>query len=233
MDEKESVPLLIRQAMPRRQFLRTSVAATGGAIALGLAYPLQGMAAGHPLSPLLARWLSQSPVATPEELENYLPVNLTQSELSTLKAIMARLIPNDDLGPGAVESGAFIFVDRELGGYLSPLLATYQTGLKALDTAAGSGGFATVDATLQDSLLSQAQTDDILDLPAGFFALMLEHTRQGMFADPMYGGNIGFAGWDLIGYPGIKLVWTADEQQVNATVTPEHKSVAEFGGQAS
>ena len=38
--------------------------------------------------------------------------------------------------------------------------------------------------------------------PGGFFATLLEYTRQGMFADPIHGGNAGFAGWDLIGYPG-------------------------------
>ena len=35
--------------------------------------------------------------------------------------------------------------------------------------------------------------------------MLLEHTREGMFSDPIYGGNVNFAGWDLIGYPGIKL----------------------------
>ena len=54
-----------------------------------------------------------------------------------------------------------------------------------------------------------------------------------MFGDPIHGGNKDFAGWDLIAYPGVKLVWTAEEQAIDAVVIPEHASVAEFGGKAS
>ena len=37
---------------------------------------------------------------------------------------------------------------------------------------------------------------------AQFFAMVLNHTRQGTFGDPYYGGNANFVGWDLLGYPG-------------------------------
>ena len=30
------------------------------------------------------------------------------------------------------------------------------------------------------------------------------HTMEGMFADPIYGGNKGFAGWRLVGFPGAQ-----------------------------
>ena len=32
-----------------------------------------------------------------------------------------------------------------------------------------------------------------------------------MFADPVYGGNRDYVGWDLIGYPGAQRAWTARE----------------------
>ena len=35
-----------------------------------------------------------------------------------------------------------------------------------------------------------------------FFPLLVLHTRQGFFADPIYGGNRNRAGWDVIGFPG-------------------------------
>ena len=44
---------------------------------------------------------------------------------------------------------------------------------------------------------------------AQFFALVLNHTRQGMFGDPYYGGNANFVGWDLLGYPGVRTMVTA------------------------
>ena len=49
-----------------------------------------------------------------------------------------------------------------------------------------------------------------------------------MFSDPIYGGNVNFAGWDLIGYSGIKLVWDAEDQALDAIPEPEHVSVAEY-----
>jgi hypothetical protein len=51
-----------------------------------------------------------------------------------------------------------------------------------------------------------------------------------MFGDPMYGGNTGFSGWDLIQYPGLKLTWAPEEQEIGTVVTPAHRSVAEQGG---
>ena len=47
------------------------------------------------------------------------------------------------------------------------------------------------------------------------------HTIQGTFCDPYYGGNANFVGWDLIGYPGIRLAVTADEQRMKARAKPE------------
>ena len=39
------------------------------------------------------------------------------------------------------------------------------------------------------------------------------HTWQVMFGDPKYGGNVDFAGWNLIRYPGVRMRVTAEEQR--------------------
>lgn len=44
----------------------------------------------------------------------------------------------------------------------------------------------------------QGVGDDGLD----FFHALCLHTRQGMFCDPVYGGNRNRVGWDFIGFPG-------------------------------
>ena len=44
------------------------------------------------------------------------------------------------------------------------------------------------------------QTSAEVDL--GFVELLVLHTRQGFYADPIYGGNRNRVGWDLIGFPG-------------------------------
>lgn len=215
----------------RRRFLRGTALVTGGAVAAG-AFPANALAAG--VAPdRVAAWLELFAQGTPVSLEEYEPVALKPAELETLKAALARIIPADELGPGAVEAGVFIFIDRGLAGPNAATLPVYQAGLAALDKAAGQGGFAGADASHQDDLLTQAENNKLADAPDGFFALLLEHTRQGMFGDPIYGGNRDFIGWDLIGYPGMKLVWRPEEQQIDAKVEPAHTSVEKFGGKPS
>ena len=37
-----------------------------------------------------------------------------------------------------------------------------------------------------------------------FFKLLLQNTKEGMFSDPIYGGNKDMAGWKMIGFPGAR-----------------------------
>jgi hypothetical protein len=41
-----------------------------------------------------------------------------------------------------------------------------------------------------------------------------------MFGDPSHGGNAGYAGWDLLGFPGVKVTFTGDDQALDADVPP-------------
>jgi len=217
------IPLL-----PRRTFIRGSVAVTG-VTAATLAVP--AAARNRQASTDLAA----TPEATPDLATEASPMpsgGLNESELTTLRAAIDRLIPADDLGPGAVDSGVDVYIATTLAGYGAATLPLYQQGLAALDTAAGGDGFAALDVAAQDDLRGQAEAGNLADAPAGFFGLMLEHTRQGMFGDPIYGGNKDFAGWDLLRYPGIKLVWDAEEQAIGTEIEPAHESVADLGGEA-
>jgi gluconate 2-dehydrogenase gamma chain len=36
---------------------------------------------------------------------------------------------------------------------------------------------------------------------------LLAITMEGFFADPVYGGNRGKAGWKLLGYPGLPATY--------------------------
>jgi gluconate 2-dehydrogenase gamma chain len=57
-----------------------------------------------------------------------------------------------------------------------------------------------------------------------FFNLVRTHTIQGTFCDPYYGGNANFAGWDLIGYPGLRLAVSADDQRMGVRPAPVRQS---------
>ena len=61
-----------------------------------------------------------------------------------------------------------------------------------------------------------------------FFALVRTHTIQGTFCDPAYGGNANFVGWDLIGYPGIRLNVTAADQRMGAYAKPVRRSAYDY-----
>jgi gluconate 2-dehydrogenase gamma chain len=222
-------PLLSDFRLARRFLLQSSGLIAGGAIAAGIAYPARALAAGV-FAEHLPSWVAILSRATPALLDDYSPVALTARELATVRAVVGRLIPTDDLGPGADEAGVHVFIDRALAAHYGADLPRYQAMLAALDTAAEGDGFASLPPERQDELLTRFAAGDLADAPQGGFALVLEHTREGMFGDPVYGGNQNFAGWDLIGYPGIKLVWSEADQQIDADVKPLHISVAQYGG---
>jgi len=46
-----------------------------------------------------------------------------------------------------------------------------------------------------------------------FFNVVRTHTMEGMFADPLYGGNRDFSGWRLVGFPGAQGNFTPVDLQ--------------------
>jgi gluconate 2-dehydrogenase gamma chain len=158
--------------------------------------------------------------------------NLTGSEMDTLEAVVARLIPSDEHGPGATEARAARYIDRALGDALSSARQTYTAGLAALDgysRASRGAAFRELPAAAQDSVLRDVETGAATGFAGGsaaFFSLVLSHTHQGTFGDPYYGGNANFVGWELIGYPGVRtMVTPADQKSLEAhQMKPNHRS---------
>src|SRR5581483_9848493 len=52
----------------------------------------------------------------------------TDPEVAFVRAACARMIPNDSLGPGAVEAGVPEFIDRQLAGQFGQGLRWYMQG---------------------------------------------------------------------------------------------------------
>ena len=98
-------------------------------------------------------------------------------------------------------------------GPQSPLTPAqrYRKSLAALDdfTKSANLGKAFVDlaAADQDKLIAQMQSGE-LQLQGvsskAFFLLLWQNTKEGFFADPIYGGNKNMVGWKLIGFPGAR-----------------------------
>ena len=129
---------------------------------------------------------------------------------------LCRIFPSDASGPGAREANVVIYIDRQLAGPYGrdkyrytkgPWVEsypehgyqdkanpseTYREGLKTL------GDFGSLSPADQDNKLRSIEKSH-------FFQLLRQHTIEGMFCDPMHGGNAGLIGWQLVGYPGPQM----------------------------
>jgi len=162
-------------------------------------------------------------------------VSLTPAEAETLRAIIGRLIPADENGPGALEARADRFIDRALAGALKNLRPVYGAGLAAVDSYAQSSkgiAFAKLSVSDQDAVLAAMEQNQALGFTGGsaqFFNLLRTHTIQGTFSDPFYGGNENFIGWDLIGYPGARVAVSANLQRMDVKPESSRKSAYDYG----
>ena len=156
----------------RRQLLKAALVPAAAAGAIPLRFVRDAAAAPAPAAP--AR------------------VYFTDAEFAWVEAAVARLIPNDALGPGAKEADVAVFIDHQLAGpygraetwymqgpwkqgtpqqgyqlKLSPA-QLYRTAIADIDasskTANGGKTFAALDAATQDAML-HALEDGKLDLP--------------------------------------------------------------------
>ncbi|MEN3378219.1 MAG: gluconate 2-dehydrogenase gamma chain [Hyphomicrobiales bacterium] len=164
---------------------------------------------------------------------------LSDDEVTTLTALVDRLIPKDANGPGGVESGIVAFIDRELGGQFGAAARWYMQGpwnegtpsqgwqfaltpaghyrsaLLALDRwcrGTHSRRFADLAAVDQDDVIRQLEAGkiDLDGVPSSsFFQLLWQNCLEGYLSDPLYGGNREMTAWKMIGFPGANPVLTA------------------------
>jgi gluconate 2-dehydrogenase gamma chain len=174
--------------------------------------------------------ISGAPLASPAQAQHAMPAaaapqlealeTLTAAEADTLEAICARLIPSDENGPGAAEARAAHYIDRALTGPLRASRDAYAAGFAAIDVYAQSAKgapFARLSPRDQDAVLTDMEKNaatGFMPNAATFFNLVRTHTIQGTFCDPYYGGNANFVGWDLVGYPGLRMAVGEDEQRM-------------------
>ncbi|MBZ5601440.1 MAG: gluconate 2-dehydrogenase subunit 3 family protein [Acidobacteriia bacterium] len=134
-----------------------------------------------------------------------------------LEAAADRILPPDDLGPGAKQAGA--------ANYIATVVAADQPFLNNLSLIDDESqkrfhkSFVDLAPADQDSVLTHIEST-----ARPFFARLRQLTLEGMFADPSYGGNRQFAGWDLIRYPGPRLAVSPEEQKLRDPIKPVRRS---------
>jgi gluconate 2-dehydrogenase gamma chain len=194
---------------------------------------------------LIPGGVTAEPAVVPAERAAVVPtgplMNLTAQETEILGAMVDRLIPSDDMGPGALEAGAVRFIDRALSEAESDSVDTYRTGIAALDRYSRysrGAPFVELSERDKDSVLIDVQLGAATGAEVGFvgssgsfFNMVKSHTWQGTFGDPMYGGTINFIGWDILGYPGVRMrVSDEDQRDMEAgQLPPARRSAYEYG----
>jgi len=185
--------------MRRREFLTLSAASIGGILVYSL---------NREVSRLSAQ--ANQSIRIPLRF-------FSEAEALIVAAAASRIFPNDEAGPGAREAGVTIYIDRQLAGpwgrdrhrytqgpfeenapaefgYQGQATPQqiYRQGLKELKRFDG------MEPAEQDQKLTQIET-------TLFFSLLRRNTIEGMFCDPMHGGNVDMVGWQLIGFPGPRM----------------------------
>jgi gluconate 2-dehydrogenase alpha chain len=149
---------------------------------------------------------------------------LSPPEAATLSALVARLFPLDENSPSGTDIGVVEYIDRALGGAYHEQLETYRRGLVGLDSVAQSRHgtkFCLCSSEQQDDLLAEMEAGGLKEMttpePVAFFNLLKAHTQEGLFSDPLYGGNRDKAGWRFLGHPGV---WRDNSAEENLSKVP-------------
>jgi gluconate 2-dehydrogenase gamma chain len=107
----------------RRGFLRRSIAIVPAATALGLSGTGQAQQTSPPAN-------APNPAAAPPGTPSapYTPSYFNSVEWTFVQAAVARLIPSNDDGPGAIEAGVPEFIDRQMNGVFGNASNWYTQG---------------------------------------------------------------------------------------------------------
>jgi gluconate 2-dehydrogenase gamma chain len=141
-------------------------------------------------------------------------------DAATIAAFTERLMPGAPGKPGARDAAVVTYIDLALSGAYAELQDFYRRGLAQLDAycrATYNETFVRLDAGRQDAVIAALERGKATGFtwPSAmtFFETVRTHTIEGLFADPIYGGNKDFAGWRLVGFPGGQAVYTPADLQ--------------------
>jgi len=149
-----------------------------------------------------------------------------QQDAATVAALAERIMPGAPGKPGAKDAGVVNYIDLALSGAYADLQDFYRRGLAQLDGLCQRTyheAFRRLDAARQDEVIAALEQGRAtgFDWPPAeeFFTTLRTHTMEGMFADPIYGGNHDFAGWRLVGFPGAQAIFTPPDMQSKEAFT--------------
>jgi gluconate 2-dehydrogenase gamma chain len=162
----------------------------------------------------------------------------TREQFAIVEAATERIFPADENGPGARELGVAYFIDHQLASewgfnareYMSPPFYVgektqgyqgrlnrremFHIGLREMQNYSQltyNKKFPSLSPEEQDAVLTAFQNDEVpitTISPSGFFRLLRSATLEGVYSDPLYGGNRNMQGWIMRKYPGSQATYT-------------------------
>ncbi|QJD83092.1 gluconate 2-dehydrogenase subunit 3 family protein [Cohnella herbarum] len=218
----------------RRRFLKYSGTAIGGVVVGGVIGGIIGSSLKKtdkeekPANP-------ETPAPSSDRDYNQALMFFTQDQFLITEAASERIYPMDELGPGAKELGVAFFIDHQMASayginsrdYMSPpfypsevsqgyqlsfkrkeLLALGLDALNEYSTDTYNKPFTKIAPEEQDAVLTAFEKNEVKlkGVPAAaFFNLLHNLTIEGVYSDPLYGGNKNMAGWKMRNYPGNQM----------------------------
>lgn len=217
--------------MSRRRFIRNSSYVAGGAIGGGVL----GSFFGPGLRNQNQQPSTKSTKET--GYNRALMFFTRQADFKILSAASERIFPEDENGPGAIELGVPYFIDHQLAGayghnekeymhgpffpgsdyqgYQTPLKRheVFMAGIRSLEQESKSNhdaSFIDLDGDQQDELLQRFENNDVKlkgATAATFFETLRSATLDGVYADPLYDGNMNMEGWKMKQFPGSQMAY--------------------------
>ncbi len=138
------------------------------------------------------------------------------TDAHVLNYIDGRLVSAWGQGARTYRQGPYFQPGDTGHGAQSPMTPRdiYTDALNAIDaycTRQFSQSFDALQPSQQDAMLhalEQGAVDTFTTVTAArFFAIFRQNVIEGLFADPLYGGNANLIGWKWVGFPGDPMAY--------------------------
>ncbi|MDI7744231.1 gluconate 2-dehydrogenase subunit 3 family protein [Lysinibacillus fusiformis] len=252
-DQDKKDPLLEKRTS-RRSFLKNSGLTVGGLIVGGAVGTLIGKETNETKTTEDTNQ-APTPQGTGNANPNAALMFFTPNQFDITNAAVERIFPADDNGPGAQDLLVAYFIDHQLAsgwgtnakeymsgpfypgeetqGYQSSLnrQEIFTVGLEAIEkhsTEKYEKSFLELSGEEQDAVLTDLQDGNVEMKGVSsnyFFNLLRSTTIEGVYADPLYGGNANMAGWEMKKYPGHQMSYfNMIEQEEFEEIAPKSLS---------
>jgi gluconate 2-dehydrogenase gamma chain len=216
-----------KSAPSRRTFLKVASAGVAGAVVGGAATYAATVelrpaspAPPSPVAHLPLRFFNDAQALVITAMaERMFPRDETgpgATDVHVLNCIDGRLVSAWGFGTKTYRQGPFLAPQDSGHGLQTPMTPRdiYKDALEALDMYCQRQfgmSFDQLQSSQQDDVLHALEhgtVDTFTTIGAAqFFAIFRQNVLEGLFADPLYGGNYNLLGWKWIGFPGDPMVY--------------------------